>query len=136
MHGRVGLAWGIRIVAFITLACFVLGTTMMSMPERSFMPSGKSLTRRSTWKEVIIGTKGDWPYLLVLIQGFIMSLGTFVPPFYIQLFSELHGINKETSFYALSIMNVTGMLGRIIPNYLADRFGVLNVYIPCLATAG
>ncbi len=108
----------------------------MSMPKHGFEAPKIHVQTRTTWKQVILGAKNDWPYLLILAQGFIMSLGTFIPPFYIQLFSELHGIKKETSFYALAVMNVTGMLGRIIPNYLADRLGVLNVYIPCLATTG
>jgi MFS family permease len=73
--------------------------------------------------------------MLALTQGFVMSLGTFIPPFYIQLYGEEHGISKTTSFYALAALNGASMFGRVLPNYLADRVGVVTMYIPCLICA-
>ncbi|ESK90473.1 MFS general substrate transporter [Moniliophthora roreri MCA 2997] len=134
IQGSLGFHWGIRVAAFITLGCFILGCAMMTYPKKRF-DEGAAIVHPS-WKRVLKGAGKDWPYLLAILQGFVMSLGTFVPPFYVQLFAQMHGSSKTTSFYALAVLNFTGMFGRVIPNYLADRFGVLNIYIPCLTIGG
>lgn len=137
-HGSIGFAWGVRIVSLVTLVFFVVGILLMSMPKPMPPPSSVSspVPIRASWTAVLKDARNDWPYILVLCQGFIMSLGTFVPPTYVQLFAETHGTSKQASFYALAVLNLSGVFGRIVPNYLGDKFGVLNVYIPCLATTG
>ncbi|KAL0570029.1 hypothetical protein V5O48_011927, partial [Marasmius crinis-equi] len=139
IHGDIGFQWGVRIAAFITLGCFILGCGMMTMPKRRFgeIESLKMMPPAvSSWTAVLRVARTDWPYILAIAQGFVMSLGTFIPPFYVQLYAQLHGTSVTTSFYGLAVLNVSGMLGRIIPNYLADRFGVINIYIPCLTICG
>lgn len=140
-HGNIGFAWGVRIISLVTLVFFVLGILLMSMPKPAPQISSSpalppAAAVRASWTAVLKDARDDWPYILVLCQGFIMSLGTFVPPTYVQLFAETHGTSKQASFYALAVLNFSGVFGRIIPNYLGDKFGVLNVYIPCLATTG
>ncbi|KAK1223465.1 hypothetical protein PQX77_013654 [Marasmius sp. AFHP31] len=141
IHGPVGFQWGVRIAGFICLGCFILGCGMMSMPKRRFeqvevKPTTGTMPENPSWIAVLEAAKRDWPYILAVAQGFVMCLGSFVPPFYLQLFSQLHGASGQTAFYGLAVLNVTGVFGRIIPNYLADRFGVMNVYIPCLTICG
>lgn len=136
LHGRLGFAWGIRITALVTLVCFIIGFFLMHWPKKPFggqtfgaTTNAKSLSLRSLGRQ-------DLPYILTLCQGFIMSLGTFVPPFYLQFFAKLHGTDDTLSFYALAVLNLAGMAGRVAPNYLGDRIGLLNVYIPCLTLTG
>jgi MFS family permease len=136
MQGRLGFAWGVRVVALVTLLCFLVGIPMMSMPNGHHKGTAQEQLKRASWREVAINARHDLPYLLVLTQGFIMCLGSFVPSIYLQLFAVTHGTSKEVSFYALAVLNFAGVFGRIIPNHLGDRYGVLNVYIPCLAICG
>lgn len=136
IHGHIGYAWGIRIAALVTLVCFVVGFFLMRWPKKPFggQAFGSTESTGTLTIHSLVGT--DLPYVLTLCQGFIMSLGTFVPPFYIQLFAKTHGISDTLSFYALSVLNLTGMIGRVAPNYLGDRVGLLNVYVPCLTLTG
>ncbi|KXN89738.1 Riboflavin transporter MCH5 [Leucoagaricus sp. SymC.cos] len=136
IHSHLGFAWGIRAVTLITLICFLAGVFLMSMPGSENGKKEPNAPVRSSWREVAISARKDWPYLLVIGQAFTMCLGTFVPSFYLQLFAVTHGTSKQASFYALSILNFSGVFGRIIPNHLGDRYGVLKVYIPCLVTTG
>jgi len=109
------------------------------MPKQKSLADGDGKPTQALpakWKEVFVDAKDDWPYILALSQGFVMSLGTFVPSFYIQLFAEMHGTAKETAFYALAVLSLSGLVGRVLPNYLGDKFGVLNMYIPCLTMTG
>ncbi|KAH9484905.1 Aspyridones efflux protein apdF [Psilocybe cubensis] len=100
----------------------------MSMPKPVPLPSSVSTPApiRASWTAVLKDARNDWPYILVLCQGFIMCLGTFVPPTYLQLYAETHGTSKQASFYALAVLNFSGVFGRIVPNYLADKFGALG----------
>ncbi|KZT01338.1 MFS general substrate transporter [Laetiporus sulphureus 93-53] len=78
----------------------------------------------------------DTKYILFLIDGFLYGLGMWFPSYYVQLYAEQHGISEKLSFYALAIMNFANMVGRILPNWLGDRFGVLDIYIPCVLASG
>ncbi|EGO18799.1 hypothetical protein SERLADRAFT_480462 [Serpula lacrymans var. lacrymans S7.9] len=78
----------------------------------------------------------DRSYIIVLLMGFVSSIGTWFPLFYVQLFAEQHGIVPELAFYSIAIINVSNIPGRIIPNWLGDRFGALEVYIPCTLCCG
>jgi hypothetical protein len=50
--------------------------------------------------------------------------------FVIQSFALEHGIAPGLADWLLSIMNLSGVLGRTIPNWLADHYGVLEVSSP------
>ena len=39
-------------------------------------------------------------------------------------------MSENTAFYMLSIMNAASIFGRIIPNFIADKTGPLNIIIP------
>jgi nitrate/nitrite transporter NarK len=47
----------------------------------------------------------------------------FTPIFYVQQFAESMGMSAGASFYLLSIINGSSAFGRIIPGFVADRFG-------------
>ncbi|KAK8104506.1 uncharacterized protein PG998_011539 [Apiospora kogelbergensis] len=78
----------------------------------------------------------DPAYLAIISSGFIAGLGLYFPMFVIQSFALEHGTSPDIADWLLSIMNLSGVLGRTIPNWLADRYGTLEVYIPCTAVAG
>lgn len=48
----------------------------------------------------------------------------FIPFFYIQLYGNQNGVDSEISNNLLVIMNALGVVSRVVPGYLADRFGV------------
>jgi MFS family permease len=56
----------------------------------------------------------------------------YVPFFFVQLYAIQEGIMSENlAFYLLPVLNAGSIFGRIIPNFLADKIGPLNVLIPC-----
>jgi hypothetical protein len=64
----------------------------------------------------------------MVILGITRSLrfwleGMFTPIFYLQQFAESLGMSAGASFYLLSIVNGSSAFGRIIPGFVADRFG-------------
>ncbi len=73
----------------------------------------------------------------MILYGFFISLALYNPMFSVELFAQEHGnIPSALTSYLVAIINLSSTLGRTIPNWLADRYGVLPVYIPCVAAAG
>lgn len=67
---------------------------------------------------------------MVLSVGFaIATLGLFVPVFYVSSYAIDHGVSPQMPFYLLAALNGASLFGRVIPSYLADRYGHYNVAI-------
>lgn len=60
----------------------------------------------------------------------------YFPAFYIQLFARTHGLEANLSFYSLAIMNAASVFGRVLPNWAADKWGKLEVFVPCATLGG
>ncbi|OCB92287.1 MFS general substrate transporter [Sanghuangporus baumii] len=123
INGRMGFAWAVRIAAFLTLGCCVIANLVIFEVKRE-----KSQTMRNREKSISIW---DTPFILIMLGAFLASLSTYFPIFFIQIFARLHGVDEGLAFYSVSIFNVSCTLGRIVPNFLADRFGPMNVYMYC-----
>ncbi|KAG0695141.1 MFS general substrate transporter [Suillus ampliporus] len=119
-NGSAGFGWGVRAAGFI-IDLGLLGTANLIMKTR--LPSRRE---RPNAKPVDIkAILSDFGYWLCII-GF----------FYLQVFSESHGLSKNIGFYAIPIMNASSLFGRTIPNFLGDIIGPFNVMIPCTIMSG
>ncbi|KAF4612666.1 hypothetical protein D9613_011882 [Agrocybe pediades] len=132
IHSKTGFGWGIRASAFLSLGCSVCGHLLIFIVPRSSIPRKPQAASPSRRMEFLT----DPTYLLTLVSGFLGQIGTFFPLFYIQLFAEKHNMSPSLSFYAVAIMHVAGIFGRILPNHLADRYGAMESFIVCSAFCG
>ncbi|KAL8948200.1 MAG: hypothetical protein Q9222_005591 [Ikaeria aurantiellina] len=74
----------------------------------------------------------DARYTLFTAGLFVTVVGLYFPYFYIPVFSErVVGRSADFAFYLLAVVNAASFLGRIVPSFLADKIGALNVLIPC-----
>lgn len=145
IHSSLGFAWAVRICAFVTLFFFIVGNFLVFIPpptmaqpaspsdsepdEKSTVPSNAEVPPKHS-------LRSDIPYFLLIIWGFVASLGMYFPAFYIQLFARTHGIAGNLSFYSLAFMNAASVFGRVLPNWAADRWGKLEVFLPCATIGG
>ncbi|KAF8809445.1 MFS general substrate transporter [Phlegmacium glaucopus] len=74
----------------------------------------------------------DSAYLISIASAFCINLGLFFPYFYLQLYAIDVGINAKLAFYSVAILNGGGVLGRLLPNFFADKFGPYNMLLPCM----
>ncbi|KAF2846879.1 MFS general substrate transporter, partial [Plenodomus tracheiphilus IPT5] len=67
-------------------------------------------------------------YLLFVAALFFMMMGMWTPVFYIPKYAVSRGMSTTLVAYLLAIINGASTLGRIIPNFLADKCGRLNMF--------
>ena len=133
----VGFPWATRCVAFILLA---VSTIPLATMRTRTPPSGRkrSLVDRDALRDV--------PFLLCCLGIAITFLTLYVAYFYLQLFALEFDIVHSLSFsnYLVTIMSAGSIIGRVAPNYAADKLGSLNMLtvvtfisgILCLAWLG
>ncbi|GJJ14670.1 hypothetical protein Clacol_008936 [Clathrus columnatus] len=70
----------------------------------------------------------DIPYMLTVVGFTLVYWGLFFP--------LLHGIDTNLAFYSITILNAASLLGRIIPNLIADFYGPMNIVGPTAICCG
>lgn len=128
LQPSIGFAWTTRVLAFIVLALLLVPISVM----RTHLPPkpGRALFQSSALKSP--------PFIL---QSFGISLGfigLYVPVFYIQTYALTRNITSDSdyAFYLLSVLNAGSFFGRILPNFMADKIGPMNMLVPCTIAAG
>ncbi|KAG9232315.1 major facilitator superfamily domain-containing protein [Amylocarpus encephaloides] len=119
---KIGFGWTIRALAFIELGCLAI----CNLGMRSRVPP------RRTGALIDVASFKDVPYILFGIGMFFTFWGVYVAFYYIGSFARnIIGVPYAESINLLVVMNGVGLLGRVVPNHIADRYmGPLNVLIP------
>lgn len=122
-----GFTPAVRLLALVMLLtqCISLAT----MRVRIVPATKRAYLQLSAFREA--------PYALYSGGVLFAFMGMYIPFFFVQNHAIEHGILRpDTASYALIALNLASLLGRILPNLLADRTGPFNILIPCsLATA-
>lgn len=125
---KIGFAWTVRVLGFVMLGlqCISLTFAKPRLPPRKSGP----LVEWEAFRE--------WPYTLFAIGMFLAFWGLYFAFYYVGSFGRnILGISQEESINNLLIMNGVGLIGRLVPAYLADRyFGPLNTLIPFVFVSG
>ncbi|KAF2664948.1 MFS general substrate transporter [Microthyrium microscopicum] len=121
-----GFPWAARAMGFIMLGSLLLGFALL----RTRLPPRKS------GPFFDLEAFRDPAYTVFVIGLTLGFMAYFIPFFYIEPFSLRVGTSAELSFYMLAIMNAAGTVGRLLPNFLADSIGNLNVIISISYVSG
>jgi MFS family permease len=119
----IGFPWATRVIAFIMLATLLIPLAVMRV---RIQPAQKRpLFDKSALKEP--------PFMLFTLGAFFGFIGIYIPFFYMPTFAvqKIPGVTAEFAVYTIAIMNAASTLGRIVPNYIADKAGPLNIIAPC-----
>lgn len=128
----VGFAWATRVVAFVLLALSAVPVAFMRTRARAPASPGRPRRRALVDREAL----RDPAFLWFVAGGFFSFLCLYTAFFYVQLFDELHGLSSRGfAPYTVTLLNVGSVFGRLLPNYLADRLGSLNVCVGCAAAS-
>ena len=127
--GEVGFAWAVRIQGFLTLATLLVAIAIMRprLPPRR---GGRAIFEFSALREpefalYCVG-------MLVAMMGFYVFY-SFVGPWVVDTGLDAHGV---APVYFLAVINAASSFGRLLPNFLSDVVGPLNVQGPAMLVAG
>ncbi|KAJ7715658.1 monocarboxylate permease-like protein [Mycena maculata] len=133
----VGFGWALRIMGFISLAlCFVSAVLVKGrLPPRKgkqffafnlFMKSGYTIfwSVSSSCREQSILI-----YLTIASACSSLCGVFFFLIFFLPSYGALHGFDANMTFYSVSVLNAASLFGRIVPGFLADRWGRFNMMV-------
>ncbi|KAF9888994.1 hypothetical protein FE257_008164 [Aspergillus nanangensis] len=122
LQPRIGFGWATRVIAFLMLGMMLICIAVMRV--RALPPQKRRLLELRAFREV--------PFTMFNLGEFFGFMGLYIPFFYIASYATSQaGMSKALAFYMLPIMNAGSVFGRIIPNFLADKTGPLNMLLPC-----
>ncbi|KAK9387650.1 Aspyridones efflux protein [Lipomyces mesembrius] len=118
---RLGFGWATRIIGFIILGTQAYGLVVMRIWSVSKF-------KRAVYDPTAIG---DFKFMVFTIVVFFAFAGAYIPFYYIQSFASATNIfDQNTAVYLLSILNAASVFGRVLPNFLADKLGPINIMFP------
>lgn len=127
---EVGFAAATRAAAtlctfMMVLACLLMRTRFSSPSKSSIIAADDPNFSRPTIKQLIQDTR----YMLAIAGMFTTITGIYCLTFYFQLYTVVHGIDQNLAFYVITIFNSGSIIGRIIPNFLSNIWGPLNIIL-------
>ncbi|PSK55900.1 Riboflavin transporter MCH5 [Elsinoe australis] len=123
----VGFGWATRIIGFISLSTLIISNLVMKV---RVLPSEKR-------KVLDLPSLKEAPYALFIAGALMAFMGLYAGFVYIESFALARGIlNPNLAFYSLAVINGASCFGRIIPNYIADKTGPLNIIVPATCISG
>ncbi|KAM0747067.1 MFS general substrate transporter [Meredithblackwellia eburnea MCA 4105] len=124
--GKVSFGWIVRAVAFLTIGLLIIAclTITTRLPPRK----GGAIIDFKHFK--------DPAFTFYIVGAFLIIWGLYTPMFYLQSYAVKNGVDQNSAFYALSILNAASLFGRLIPNYLADKYGPLTILTPNCILSG
>ncbi|KAJ1325704.1 MFS transporter MCT family aspergillic acid transporter [Microdochium nivale] len=118
---RLGFPWAMRCVAFTLLALCIVA----SLAVKSRLPPVRKPVSLSDYTAPF----GEFPMVMAMAGYFFFFLGMFLPFNFLIIQAQQNGISQTLVPYIIPILNAASIPGRIIPGFLADRFGRYNVII-------
>jgi predicted MFS family arabinose efflux permease len=121
---KLGFGWGVRVVGFailglLSIACILVKERLPPRRGKLFLPKAFLQPSFTTLTAAI----------------FFSFWGMWIPYFFIVSFAiEKVQMSGNLAFYTLSILNGASFFGRVIPGFLADKFGRLRMLVAVYAT--
>lgn len=142
---NLGFGWTLRIVGFVMMPLLAMSILTIRHPRPEVAqatPSVQEMAEATAEEPVAAGTeekKQDAaperpiyknPNFVLLCSGLgLLYLGFFGPFFFVSSYALSLGESSSFSFYLISILNGASFVGRILPGFLADRYGSWNLLI-------
>lgn len=120
---RTSFANAIRATAILAAVLLLLANLLMKTEKRP-----RLVLQRPRLRVIFC----DSAYLVSVASAFCINLGLFFPYFYLELYAIDIGIDSKLAFYSVTVINAGSVLGRLLPNFFADKYGPYNLLLPCL----
>lgn len=122
LQPMIGFGWTVRVMGFIALATLLVPCIIMKPRVSLKRGKARKLVDFSALKEV--------PFAFFTLSGFFVFLGYYVPIFLTPSFARSYtNASTDLSFYLLAVLNGCSFIGRVLPSFIGDRIGAINVLV-------
>jgi MFS family permease len=139
--GWVQRAVGFTMLPLLGIACLTVTEAKKEPPKPSPSDSDKVSDENATGgangeassqekpkaRHPVIVMFKNLTFVLLCLGLALVYLGLFTPFFYISTYAVHKGVPSSTAFYLISAINASSFFGRVIPGYLADKYGHFNI---------
>lgn len=138
LYSSLGFGWAIRILALICLVSLALSIFLIKprFPPRPQEgdhdnPRGNLKFIAHHYMEMIRELKSlkDPRFFFLILANFLGESAVLNGLTYLTSYAVAQGNSQNFSYALLAILNSCGIIGRIVPGYLADRLGRFNTLI-------
>jgi len=145
---NLGFSWTMRILGFAMIPLMLFSCAAARSPKTNVTKLAAGDTVVQEHEKVIgaekavdrgaaVKTLFKQPSLqLTCLAMFMVYFGLFAPIFYLPSFAAEAGFSTTLAFYTASIVNGASFLGRILPGFVADRYGKFNCCIVATISSG
>ncbi|KAK4184269.1 major facilitator superfamily domain-containing protein, partial [Podospora australis] len=124
---KVGFGWAMRAVGLVQLVTLGIGCVFLK----------PRIKPRKTGPLVELSAFLEGEYALYAAGAFSCFLGLYFAFYYVASFSrDIIGLSFTESLNLLLVMNGVGVIGRLVPNTIADRVGPITVFVPVAGLCG
>ena len=141
---KLGFPWTMRILGFIMIPLLMFSCAAAKSPNSTsrVLETGQE-EKKADGKDKAAERKAAVKMLLkqpslqiTCLAMFMIYFGLFAPIFYLPSFAAEAGFSTTLAFYTASIVNGASFLGRILPGFVADRYGKFNCIIIAVISTG
>ncbi|KAJ4244411.1 hypothetical protein NW762_014539 [Fusarium torreyae] len=130
---KLGWSWSMRILAFVILGIFIVGTICLIPYRRLAKLVALPVAKKRGLAILNFSAFRSIPFSLVSVMFFaiqfvLYGIGGLLPTFAINA-----GLTPETGYTLLSIIGGASAFGRVIPGMVGDKLGHYNVLIFMMA---
>ncbi|KAF2843200.1 major facilitator superfamily transporter [Patellaria atrata CBS 101060] len=118
---KVGFGWTMRICAFLILGMLIFANFTVT----SRIPP----TRRPFSVMAFLRPLREPVFLTLTLAVFFFFWGMFTPLTFIVVHARKHGMSTSMAQYLVTILNGASIIGRTVPNVIADKVGRFNTMI-------
>lgn len=117
--------WAMRTIGFLSFALLFAACCLL----RKRLPPNKKAGAAIDLKAL-----RDVKYGVTTLATFLIEFAVFIPYTYITSYAVWAGMDTDSAYLLNVLLNVGAIPGRVLPGYIADRFGAFNVMC-CTAAA-
>jgi len=117
---------------FIMLPFCIIAASVVTLPGNKATPGGGPPPPKPNIKALFQIRS----YLVYAFGAWFSYIGLFTGLFFIAAYGVSRGMSQSLAFYLVAITNAASLFGRILPGFLADRYGSLNLYVIFGALSG
>lgn len=128
LQPRIGFPWTTRVLGFISFGfcLFAIAVTRPRYKVKTALSEERPPLKNLVKKAQLLDKK----YIIYVFAVFFNNVGFFEPLYYVQSYADTHGMRgSNVARYLLSILNASGIFGRLLPSYMAGRIGVINTFV-------